>query len=74
MASNARIKHRRSMRRMCLRKTRYGTFNEAERAADLIVRAGQFDGKSELNAYHCRFCAGFHFGHSGVPIAMDTST
>jgi hypothetical protein len=46
-------------RRACEGKIRYGSAAEA-----LERRAALHGGKSQLGAYRCRFCGGFHLGHA----------
>lgn len=50
----------------CMRKARYGSFEEAEAMA-LKVMAERPDGRGSLFAYHCDYCDGWHFGHAKRP-------
>jgi hypothetical protein len=49
-------------RRACDGKTRFTSFAAAAGALRLLLRAGGYDGWP-MNAYRCKFCNGFHFGH-----------
>jgi hypothetical protein len=49
-------------RKACEGKTRFESFAAAARALRAFLRKVGNEGWP-LNAYRCRFCNGFHFGH-----------
>jgi hypothetical protein len=50
-------------RRACQGKVRHADYNAANAALRALVRAKGEQGR--LQAYRCRFCRGYHFGHVG---------
>jgi hypothetical protein len=54
---------RRLRRKSCTGKQRFVDQLEALAAVGRLVRSESFRG-SHLSPYRCRFCKGFHFGHS----------
>ena len=47
--------------KMCARKTRYKNCKEASIMAKKAIKAS---GDTNIVAYHCRFCHGWHIGHN----------
>lgn len=52
---------RRIRRNACTGKRRYDSADQARTAITGLHRRKGYQGY--LQAYHCRFCAGYHFGH-----------
>lgn len=52
-------------RSACLGKHRYDTAAAAREAMAGLHRRKGFQG--HMQAYHCEFCGGFHFGHPAQP-------
>lgn len=50
--------------RACKRKRRYATASEAESTA---AHRRAESGERDLEIYPCRFCGGWHIGHSRPP-------
>ena len=59
MASKRRIR-----RRSCQSKVRHATPDAAQGAIRRLHAQKGYQGR--LDAYRCRFCGGFHVGHSRV--------
>lgn len=57
MASKRRLK-----RKSCTGKVKYETFEEANRVLFNFKRFKKE--KSPMSVYRCKFCNGFHFGHT----------
>jgi hypothetical protein len=57
---------RRIRRKSCKGKQRFDTLDAAWTACRRVIRhnAKKGYGTGPMNAYGCRFCGGFHFGHS----------
>lgn len=57
---------RRIRRKACKGKQRFETLDAAWTACRSVVRQGRKRGTDpgSMNAYGCRFCGGFHFGHT----------
>lgn len=49
-------------RKACKGKQRFETLDAAWTALRSLIRRLQV--REAMNAYPCRFCGGFHFGHS----------
>lgn len=58
MASKRRIR-----RRQCSGKRRFASHDEANAAMQRLIRSGKKDG-GWLHIYGCKFCKGWHFGHT----------
>lgn len=59
-----RVSSKRRLRyRACRSKVRHATEAEAFASIVHLKRKGHYDGEP-LNVYRCRFCNGFHFGHT----------
>ena len=54
---------RRLRRKVCTGKQRFIDQLEAQAAAGRVMRSESSRG-SYLTPYRCRFCKGFHFGHT----------
>jgi len=52
--------------RACTGKTRYTTLDHAARVASDLNRKHRRRRRKALNAYACRFCGFFHFGHTNI--------
>lgn len=48
----------------CGRKRRYSRAAHARMCIGRILKLGEGLGMETLNTYRCRFCGGFHIGHS----------
>lgn len=61
---------RRIRRKACKGKQRFDTLDAAWTACRSVMRGDRSRGvdPGRMNAYPCRFCGGFHFGHT--PAAM----
>ena len=47
--------------KMCAKKKRYRSYKEA---ATMANKARKVSGEENIDAYHCRFCHGWHIGHN----------
>jgi hypothetical protein len=54
-------------RKACDGKTRFSSFQQAHQAMRALIRKVGNEGRP-MDAYHCNFCNGFHFGH--VPLRL----
>ena len=57
----ATLNRRMFMDDSCLRKVRHATLASAEQKA---ARLGDKHGETNIHPYQCRFCGGWHVGHS----------
>lgn len=57
---------RRIRRKSCKGKQRFETLDAAWTACRSVIRRDRVQGvePGHMNAYRCRFCGGFHFGHT----------
>lgn len=51
-------------RRACTGKQRFACWEEAFVAMKALLRNKGTDGCRPMNAYRCRFCGGWHYGHA----------
>lgn len=56
-------------RQACTGKTRFTSFSGAHLAMRALIRKVGSDGWP-MNAYRCRFCGGYHFGHTPVQAVL----
>lgn len=56
-------------RKQCKSKTRYDTQGQAQRALNGLRR--NTGDSSVMTAYHCRWCGGFHFGHTPYRVRLS---
>jgi hypothetical protein len=61
---------RRIRRKACKGKQRFETLDAAWTACRSVVRKNvkQGYGTGPMNAYPCKFCGGFHFGHTPAAV------
>lgn len=58
MASKRRVR-----RKQCERKQRFACHDDANTAMRSVIFSGKKNG-GWLHIYKCRFCRGYHFGHT----------